>query len=369
MSEVKRIEIQDLNLWDHKKKQFRALYSFDLELTARCNLNCRHCYINLPANDKKAKEKELTLQEIEEISDQAIDLGAVWVLLSGGEPLLRKDFVDIYLMLKHKGLLVSVFTNATMIKPEHVKLFTRFPPRDIEVTIYGSQKEIYERVTRKNGSFSSFLQGLNLLFEAGVRIRLKAMAMRSNIEDLDAITEFGQKYTKDFYRFDPVLHLRYDHDKIRNDEIRSERLSPKDIIGLEMGDKRRFDSLKRNCDELIIETFKFRQDDHLFHCGAGNGNFSIGYDGTFKLCSSLSAPGTTVNLREVSLRKAWQEFVPQVRNLRIKDSDYLRRCAKCSIMNLCLNCPAHAFLETGKMDSVVPYFCDVAFARAEALKN
>ena len=367
MSELKRIEIQNLNLWEKKRKQSRALYSFDLELTARCNLNCRHCYINLPANDRKAMEKELTIQEIEKIADQAIELGAVWVLISGGEPLLRSDFVDIYLMLKHKGLLVSVFTNATLIRPEHVDLFKKYPPRDIEITIYGSQKEIYEKVTRKNGSFSSFNRGLNALIDAGVRLRLKAMALRSNKDDLAAIAKFGQKYTKDFYRFDPVLHLRYDRDEKRNEEIRSERLSPNEIVALEQADKKRFDSLKNNCDEFIIETFKYRHDDHLFHCGAGNGSFSIGYDGTFKLCTSLSAPGTTVNLREVSLKEAWEEFVPQVRDMRIRNSEYLRKCAKCPIVNLCLNCPAHAYLETGKMDAIVPYFCEVANARAATL--
>ncbi|MEI7451127.1 MAG: radical SAM protein, partial [Desulfomonile sp.] len=127
------IQIQDFPLWD-KLKERRAVMSFDLEITARCNHNCGHCYINLPANDQEARAKELTVQEIGEIADQAVALGAIWVLISGGEPFLRPDFPDIYMTLKRKGLLVSVFTNATLLQEDHIALFKKYPPRDIEVT-------------------------------------------------------------------------------------------------------------------------------------------------------------------------------------------------------------------------------------------
>jgi MoaA/NifB/PqqE/SkfB family radical SAM enzyme len=132
-------EIQEFILWD-KLKANRKIISFSIELTARCNNNCCHCYICLPAGDKKAKAEELSLAEIERIADEAVESGAVWVLITGGEPLLRDDFTDIYLMLKRKGLLVSLFTNATLIKREHIDLFKKYPPRDIEVSVYGASK-------------------------------------------------------------------------------------------------------------------------------------------------------------------------------------------------------------------------------------
>jgi len=369
MSEPRRIEIQDFELWDKKKKQRHPMYSFDLELTARCNLNCTHCYINLPANDKKARAAELNLEEIESIADQAVKMGAMWVLITGGEPLLRRDFPEIYLMLKRKGLLVSVFTNATTIRQEHIDLFKRYPPRDIEVTIYGSRPEIYETITRKPGSFKAFQRGLTALVENGVQVRLKAMALRSNLEDIPAITALGQGYTKDFYRFDPVLHLRYDRDPQRNAEIVAERLTPEEIVMLETSDQARFYSMEKNRDKFIVEEFKHHQDKFLFHCGLGNGSFTVGYDGSFRLCSSLVAPGTTINLRETSLKKVWDQFVPAVRGLETNNTDLINACGKCPIVNLCMNCPAHAYLETGCMEAVVPYFCQVAHARAEAIEH
>ena len=67
-------------------KSERKVFSFDLEVTARCNNDCPHCYINLPAGDREAMGQELTLAEIDRIADEAVALGAVWVLITGGEP-------------------------------------------------------------------------------------------------------------------------------------------------------------------------------------------------------------------------------------------------------------------------------------------
>jgi MoaA/NifB/PqqE/SkfB family radical SAM enzyme len=123
-------------LWERLRGK-RIPLSFELEITARCNNDCRHCYINLPAGDRQALEEELSLEEIIRLADQALELGALWCLITGGEPLLRPDFPDIYLALKKKGLLISVFTNATLATQKHVKLFRDYPPRDLEVTVTG----------------------------------------------------------------------------------------------------------------------------------------------------------------------------------------------------------------------------------------
>ena len=389
---AERIEVQDFVLWD-KLKDRHAPLSFDLEITARCNNDCRHCYINLPAGDAAAKAAELTPAAILGIADQAVAMGAVWCLLSGGEPLLRPDFAEIYLALKRRGLLVSVFTNACLVTDEHVALFRRYPPRDIEVSVYGATRETYERVTRRPGSYDAFVRGLGLLLDAGVKVRLKAMALRSNVHELAEMSAFCRARTKDYYRFDPLLHLRFDGDTVRNAEIRAERLSPEEVVAVERADEERFGALRRGCasGDLVFHEPedggaggpgpRMHPDgsvcDHLFHCGAGNGSFSVGYDGAFRLCSSLWHPDAVVGLRPgapgaVGLREAWEEHVPRVRELRGSDPEFLEKCRTCGIVNLCLWCPAHAHLETGsgergRMDAWVEYFCEVARARATAL--
>jgi radical SAM protein with 4Fe4S-binding SPASM domain len=362
-----RIEIQDFPLWDKMKGKHVPL-SFDLEITARCSADCRHCYINLPASDAAATSAELTAHQLLGIARQAVDLGAMWCLVTGGEPLLRDDFEEIYLGLKRMGLLVSVFTNACLVTHHHVELFKQYPPRDVEVTVYGVTRDTYEAVTRRPGSFDAFMRGLDRLQAGGVRLRLKAMALRSNLHEQPAIADFCRARTKDYYRFDPQLHMRFDGNAARNLEIRGERLTPDEIVALERSDQERSRAMQETCDALINPEFGRRGGDHLFQCGAGNGSFTVSFDGRFRLCSSLWAEGTTYDLREGTLADAWVNFVPKVRDLRSRRKQFLDSCRKCEIVNLCLWCPAHAHLETGMLDGATPDFCAAAHGRAEALK-
>jgi radical SAM protein with 4Fe4S-binding SPASM domain len=374
-------EIHDLPLWG-KMKASRTPASFELELTARCNNHCRHCYIDLPAGDERARAAELSIDEVLALGREAVGLGALWCLLTGGEPLLRDDLAEVYLGLKRLGLLVSVFTNACLVTPAHVELFRRYPPRDLEVTVYGATRDTYEAVTRRSGSFAAFSRGLDLLLDAGLPVRLKAMALRSNLHELDEIARFCRERTKDYYRFDPFLHLRLDGDEARNADIRAERLTPEEVVAVEGADPQRIDALHRGCaDGTLVwpetaEVCRYGLD-KLFHCGAGESSFTIGYDGTFRLCSALchpetvfalrADPGRRDSLRPGALRDAWDEWVPRVRALRGTDPGYLEKCRTCNIVNLCAWCPAHAALESGRLDAWVERFCAVAHARAAAL--
>ncbi len=347
----------------------RIPLSFSLEITARCNNNCRHCYINLPAEDTQARSVELTPEEIADIADQAVEMGALTCLLTGGEPLLRPDFPDIYLGLKRKGLLVSVFTNATLIREPHVELWKRYPPRDLEVTVYGVTRATYEAVTRRPGAFDAFRTGLRLLLDNGISVRLKAMALRSNFREFHQIADFCRRYTEGLYRFDPLLHLRYDGNPWGNAEILDERLSPEEIVSLERADPQRLSALNEHCHHLIREESHDSACAHLFRCGAGVGSFAISYDGLFRLCDSLWAQGTTYDLRRGTLSQAWLDFVPLVRRLPSQNLRTKQTCGGCPLINLCLSCPAHTHLETGDMEGTTPYFCSVARARANMLQG
>lgn len=363
-----QIPLPELGLWERLKGK-RLPLSFDLEVTARCNFDCRHCYINRPAGDRQARRAELTLDEIGDIAGQAVELGALWCLVTGGEPLLRRDFADLYVLLKQKGLLVSVFTNASLITEAHVALFQKYPPRDIEVTVYGATPETFERVTRRAGAYAAFRRGLRRLEEAGIQVRLKAMAIRSNAHELPEIARFSRQHTKDSFRFDALLHLRYDGDAQRNAEIQAERLPPEEIVALEQADAEKAAALQKNCHALIMPEAAETRCDHLFHCGAGQSSFSVSYDGFFRLCSSLHQPDCLFDLRRGRLAEAWNRFVPAVRELRSDDAQFLSTCRACPLINLCLWCPAHAYLESGRMDSWNSYFCQVAHARAAAIQS
>ena len=353
------------------KRHANNLFGCDLDITARCNNNCRHCYINVSPDDCHAKSLELSVEEISEIAHEAVYMGAMFVKISGGEPLLRDDFSDIYLMLKWMGFVVSVYTNATLVNDAHVQLFRKYPPCDIEVTVYGVTESTYENVTRRKGSFDSFMHGLNLLLDNGIKVRLKAMALRSNIHELGAITEFCRARTKDYFRFDSWLHLRYDGNPLRNEEIKSERLPYNEFVASEMGDTEKRNVLINHCSEYIInkEHSIPNCDRPLLYCGAGNNKCAINHEGFFQLCSSLQHPECRYDLRKGSLTEAYRSLVPKVRSMHSQRKDFVDRCGCCSIVNFCLWCPANSYLETGELDSPVDYFCEVAHARVAAIQG
>ena len=365
MSYTSSIPLPDFDLW--KRTDIKRLpWSFEIDATARCNLNCRHCYINLPAGDRDAKSVELSLCEIESIAQQAVALGSLWCLISGGEPLLRPDFISIYLALRRLGLLVSVFTNATLLTSEHIALFKKYPPRSLEVTVYGVTQETYERVTRRPGSYAAFRRGLDLLFEGGIDVTLKTMALQSNVNELPAIADFCRQHTHTNFRFDPFLHLRYDGDPQRNAEISSERLSPAQIVAIEQADEGRLRAVQKKCRELIQPVDVNVNCAHIFSCGVGTASFNVTYNGFFRLCTSLSHPSCMYDLRQGSLIQAWQEYGPQVRKMRSSNQQFLEHCHRCALIDLCMWCPATAHLESGQLDNWVEYFCQVAHARYEA---
>ncbi len=368
-SHSEKIPIKDFSLWE-KFKNRRKLQSFSLELTARCNNNCRHCYVNLPAGDKEAKNQEMSAEFISRLAEEAVQMGAMFCLITGGEPLLRsKGFADIYLNLKRKGLLLRVFTNAALITQEHIDLFKKYPPYDVEVTMYGATTETYDTVTRTPGSFRAFKRGLDLLIENDIPVRLKTMALRSNIHDMQAIADFCRRYTKDYYRFDPQLHLRFDRDAAKNEMIKAERLIPEEVVELENNDDERSKALLDHCDKIILPALKQRHDNRLFSCGAGNTSFYVRYDGSLQLCSSLNHPDCVYDLKNGTLKEAWEEFIPKVRSMTSDRAEFINGCHRCDIINLCLWCPAHAYLETGELDAPVNYFCRLAHARAENLQQ
>ncbi|MBN2437089.1 MAG: radical SAM protein [Deltaproteobacteria bacterium] len=362
---VSFVRLPDFALWKRLENK-RIPLSFELEITARCSNNCRHCYINLPPDDRTALRDELTLAEIGNLADQAVSLGSLWCLITGGEPLIREDFFDIYRLLKKKGLLVSVFTNACLMTEKHIKLFRDYPPRDVEVTVYGATRETYERVTRTTGSYAAFRRGLALLLEGGIQVDLKTMALRSNVHELPAIARFCRDRTEYFFRFDPILQLRFDGNEERNREIRTERLSAGEIVAIDASDPKRSAALEKRCSTPETGIPPEETADRLFQCGAGGDSFAVSYDGLFRLCPSLWQRDCLYDLRRGTLAEAWFDFVPRVLARTSKNREFLDGCRICPLMNQCQWCPAQAYLECGRMDEWCEYFCRVAHTRAEA---
>ena len=151
-----------------------------IELTYRCPLQCSFCYSRVPTNDATARPQELSFEEHRRILDEIAGAGCLWLLYTGGEVFAREDFLDIYTYSKKKGLLVTIFTNGTLITPQTADRLAKWVPFSIEVTIYGITRKTYERITGVPGSFESCLRGIQLLKERNLPLKIKTMAVSAN---------------------------------------------------------------------------------------------------------------------------------------------------------------------------------------------
>ena len=158
----------------------------DIELTERCNNDCIHCCINLPMDNSAARQREMTTDEVKGILTEAATLGCLSVRFTGGEPLLRDDFEELYRFARRQGIKVLLFTNARLITPQLADLFARVPPGElVEVTVYGMKPESYEAVSRAPGSYAEFRRGVGLLLDRRVPFVVKGALLPPNRCEMD----------------------------------------------------------------------------------------------------------------------------------------------------------------------------------------
>jgi radical SAM protein with 4Fe4S-binding SPASM domain len=164
--------------------QFEGL---TIEITRRCNLRCRHCYL---AAGKQA-EGELTFDEVRDLISAAKQLGATFVNLSGGEPLLREDCFPLLEHVARSGLQCIIGTNATTVSPEVARRLAELPVI-VQVSLDGASSATHDAV-RGRGVFRRALQGLHNLLQADMaeRVTLSFTPMASNAGEASAVADLA----------------------------------------------------------------------------------------------------------------------------------------------------------------------------------
>lgn len=344
------------------------LPSIDIELTERCNNDCIHCCINLPAGDRKAKRREMDTEQVKAFLAEAAGLGCLRVRFTGGEPLLRPDFTELYLFARRLGLKVRIFTNGRLITPSLADLFARIPPLlPLDITVYGMHPESYEAVSRVPGSYQEFRCGVNLLLDRAVPFTIKAVLLPPNRHEMDQLDAWAKNIPR--MKKPPSYSMFFDlrsrrDDPLKNSLIESLRLSPEDGLTVLERDWKRFSHDK---DEFASK-FMGRMGNKLFGCGAGK-NLCIDAYGRAQPCLDMRAPELTFNLLDnprISLAEALERF-SHLHQMRAVNPAYLERCAACILKGFCKQCPAKSWTEHSTLDTPVEYYCRVAHAQARRL--
>lgn len=334
----------------------RIPLSGTMEITHRCNLRCQHCYLgSQTALAKQPPAAEMDTATIFKILDEITAAGCLNLLLTGGDPLMRKDFIDIYQYAVKKGLLLRVFTNGTMITEEIVALFKKFPPVTIEITLYGATEQTYEKVTGIAGSYKRCLQGIEKLLAINVPLVLKTVVMTLNKHEFFAIEQLAKNLGTRF-RYDCIIRPQLDGDK-RPMRL---RLLPEEVIAIDFATAERSNDWVRqdkehaNCSVLS----------KVYNCGAGRYSFHVDPYGNLMPC--ITAVRYKYSLLTGSFQDGWDKFFPPILEQKVAANF---KCGKCPNIFLCSFCPATFYLENGSEVEHSAYMCQIGHLRRAKIKQ
>jgi radical SAM protein with 4Fe4S-binding SPASM domain len=335
----------------------RLPISGTIEVTRRCNLACVHCYNNLPAGDREARAAELSLDEHRRILDELAAAGTLWLLYTGGEIFTRADFPDIHRHAKRKGFLVTLFTNGVAVDEARADFLAEWRPFAVEITLYGSSRDTYERVTGVPGSYARARRAIELLLDRGVPLNLKAVVIKENRHELDAMRGLAADLGVAF-KLDAIINPRLDGSLAPL----ATRLDPVEVVALDARDHTRLEAWGQFCDHFFGPAQPSGREDRLYHCGGAVNSFAISPYGELTLCGFCQRD--SFDLRAGSFEEGWTRFLAQVLETR---SRTVTKCTRCHLKSLCGMCPAFGELENGDPERPVEFLCHVGHLRAHVL--
>jgi radical SAM protein with 4Fe4S-binding SPASM domain len=330
-----------------------------IEVTRRCNLTCVHCYNNLPLSDQQARRTELTYGEHCRILEEMAAEGCLWLLYTGGEVFVRKDFLDIYAYAKKSGFLITLFTNATLITPSVAEYLAAWRPFSAEVSLYGCTAATHDRVTGVAGSFDRTMRGVRLLMEVGVPPLLKTMVLKPNTHEIWDIRRFVEEELGLEFRFDAMINPRVDTSLAPL----SMRLSPTEVVELDLKEPNRKYEWVKFCEHFKGPDHNSEEGGELYACGGSHNAFAI--DAYGKLSTCVLWHGETYDLRKGSFKEGWEEFLLKVSR---KKATRKTKCLACALRSMCGMCPANGVLECGDAEAPVDFLCQVAHLRAHVFE-
>ncbi len=320
------------------------------ELTRRCNLRCRFCYVcDRSVQAREAPEK--TADEWLYMIRKAADAGMFVCTFTGGEPFLREDFEEIYCKTYDIGLRVAIFTNATLIGHKQMAYLQKRVPLFVSISLYGASPESYRLICGSEEAYHLSQSAISKLCGAGITVKLKTLALRPLMDEYEAIGHVAAAChcpgAIDVYlgpgRDDPNRESR--RWRIPMDRIpaaiaafaRGAGIPPEDSLA----EKTQAPPSGWNLPAIL--------------CRAGKSAFTITHDGRMLGCPTLTcfeshpfADGFTA---------AWAHLRDQVEH-----AQPCLECESCPHIHSCLLCAANRVKETGSVSRCSAYLKRLACA-------
>ena len=323
------------------------------ELTFVCNHACSFCY-NCPTG-----QKEMSTAEVIDALKKLADFNILYLTLTGGEPLVRKDFFEIARAARELGFALRIYTNGFLIDEamaEKIKQIAN--PVEIEISIHGARSETHEKLTCVPGSFQRVINAVKHLRDQGIKVNLKCPVTRDNQEEVLDMYALAQELAATIV-FDPVITPRDDGDK--------------DPLGLMATD----DFLKRFWSHPAYagarrEPVPLPRNDAPGEAVCGTGRSSLAIDPYGNIYPCVQWRRKAGNIKELpSLREMWRTspVLIDVRRTAVEMADTLREQHHSNQSGgFCSFCLGVADLQTGDPKNYYPQAAKNAEFRKEAYK-
>lgn len=344
----------------NKYSMLKMPINVGFELTPYCNFNCKMCYIH----DSKLNCSILRKEHWINFAKQAKDLGILFILLTGGEPLLHPEFKEIYCELKSMGMVLTLNTNASLIDEKMADFFKEDLPRRINISLYGTTNEVYEKVCGIKNGFDKVDKAIHLLKERNVPVKINIIATKLNYDNLDEMYEYCKKNDL------TVEANSYLYEPLRKSKGKQQyRLEPsKMAIANIKWDEYRFneDIMKARCIDAYEILKKYKEpttnDTVNLQCRAGTSSFWICWNGNAIPCVNI--PIAQISLLENSMVDAWKQILYETSEIRVS-----KKCSECLLRRFCQSCGAIAYHENKKFDDIPTVICETTLEQVKILAS
>jgi len=335
------------------------------EITRRCNLNCVHCRSSSKLEVKD--HPDFSFDEAKRVLDDISSFAQPVVVLSGGEPLLRKDVFDIAAYGTEKGLRMCLATNGTLVTEEICHNIKESGIRMVSLSLDGASAAVHDDFRNQIGAFEGTIKAAGLFRKHGIEFLINSSFTKRNQEEVPKIYKLAKELGATAWYMFMIVPTG------RGQDILAELISPEDYEELLNW---HYDMEKEEDDMLVRPTCaphyyrivlqrskddkeKFKRRSLKFSTGGSKGCLAgqliclIDVDGEVLPCSYF--PKSAGNIRRQSFKDIWEnsELFKSLRDFK----SYKGSCGSCEYINVCGGCRARAYSMTGDYLAEEP-FCN-----------
>ncbi|MGD0336670.1 MAG: radical SAM protein [Candidatus Omnitrophota bacterium] len=337
--------------WDlHVKGEHKPIVA-QIELTYKCPLHCEHCCTDC-YNNRACAAKELSTRQVKKIMDKCKSAGVVWFCFTGGDPLTRKDFAELYLYAKKIGFITTIFSSLVSMNKTVLEIFKSSPPFAIETTLNAGTCEKYKEITGMD-LFKEHVNNIKKLLKNGIPVKVKTQVTKQNISQIGKIKKLVESLGLGF-RPSTMIHARLNGD---THPCRL-RLDPKEatFVNKQYG---YFDDEEARQPREKINARKLAKkpgNNKLLACASGSSAFWITAQGKMILCSTLRTFNYDLLRNNHTVKAGFYKLNKKAHGLTFKTES---KCALCEHRMTCKWCPGRAMLEKGSLEEPINYFCNL----------